>query len=212
MSTNITLKRSSVQGKVPVVGDLALGEIALNTYDGKVFIKKNVGGTESIVDVTANTNLSLTSNSSTVSVNSDRGTDVTILAANATTAGVLTATDQTIVGIKTFSSNVVISSAITANGSVGTAGQVLTSNSTGTYWASPTPLTATYNTTIGDASATSFTVTHSLNKANIFVSIRDVSTGYFVYPDVKYTSTNAVVLEFVDPPTASQYYVAVIGA
>jgi hypothetical protein len=102
MSTNITLKRSSVQGKVPVVGDLALGEIALNTYDGKLFIKKNVGGTETIIDVTANTNLSLTSNSSTVSVNSDRGTDATILAANATTAGVLTADAQTIAGAKAF--------------------------------------------------------------------------------------------------------------
>jgi hypothetical protein len=102
MSTNITLKRSSVQGKVPVVGDLALGEIALNTYDGKLFIKKNVGGIESIIDVTANTNLSLTSNSSTVSVSSDRGTDVTILAANATTAGVLTADAQTIAGAKAF--------------------------------------------------------------------------------------------------------------
>jgi hypothetical protein len=110
MSTNITLKRSSVQGKVPVVGDLALGEIALNTYDGKLFIKKNVDGTESIVDVTANTNLTLTSNSSTVSVNSDRGTDVTILAANATTAGVLTADAQTIAGSKTLTGTTTISS------------------------------------------------------------------------------------------------------
>lgn len=109
MSTNITLKRSSVQGKVPVVGDLALGEIALNTYDGKLFIKKNVDGTESIVDVTANTNLTLTSNSSTVSVNSDRGTDVTILAANDTTAGVLTADAQTIGGAKAFTSVTTIS-------------------------------------------------------------------------------------------------------
>jgi hypothetical protein len=53
MSTIIQTKRSAVQGKVPAVGDLALGEFAINTYDGKVFIKKNVGGTESIVDVTA---------------------------------------------------------------------------------------------------------------------------------------------------------------
>ena len=109
MSTNITLKRSSVQGKVPVVGDLALGEIALNTYDGKLFIKKNVGGSESIVDVTADTNLTLTSNSSTVSVNSDRGTDAIILAANATAAGVLTADTQTIGGDKTFTSVTTIS-------------------------------------------------------------------------------------------------------
>jgi hypothetical protein len=102
MSTNITLKRSSVQGKVPLVGDLALGEIALNTYDGKLFIKKNVSGSESIVEVAKGTDLSLTSNSSTVSINSDTGTDATILAANSTTAGVLTANAQTIAGAKAF--------------------------------------------------------------------------------------------------------------
>lgn len=52
------------------------------------------------------TNLTLTSNSSTVSINSDTGTDITILAANSTTAGVLTATNQTIAGDKTFTGNV----------------------------------------------------------------------------------------------------------
>ena len=121
MSTNITLKRSSVQGKVPIVGDLALGEIALNTYDGKLFIKKNVGGTESIIDVTADTNLSLTSNSSTVSVNSDRGTDAIILAANSTVAGVLTADAQTIAGIKTFNADVTIADKIVHSGDTDTA-------------------------------------------------------------------------------------------
>jgi hypothetical protein len=51
---------------------------------------------------TVGANLSLTSNSSTVSINSDTGTDVVILEANATTAGVLTADAQTINGWKTF--------------------------------------------------------------------------------------------------------------
>jgi hypothetical protein len=40
-----------------------------------------------------------------VTVNSDTGTDATILAANSTTAGVLTAEAQTIAGAKTFSSD-----------------------------------------------------------------------------------------------------------
>ncbi len=48
--TNIVLKRSSVNGKVPSVGDLSLGEIGINTYDGKIFIKKD-DGTESIIDI-----------------------------------------------------------------------------------------------------------------------------------------------------------------
>lgn len=185
MST-VQLKRSAVASKIPTTSDVALGELALNTYDGRLFFKKDPG-TASIVTVattddtqtltnktlsssvisgtlTANgsvgtagqvltsnasgvywstvsgggggggANLTLSSNGSTVSVNSDSGTDVIILAANSTTAGVLTAEAQTIAGVKTFSSNVTISAAITANGSVGTSGQVLTSNATGVYW------------------------------------------------------------------------------
>jgi len=53
MSTLIKAKRSSVQGKVPLTTDLELGEFAINTFDGKLFIKKNVNGTESIIDITA---------------------------------------------------------------------------------------------------------------------------------------------------------------
>lgn len=53
VANTVKLKRSSVQGKVPVVSDLQLGELAVNTYDGKLYLKKNVGGTESIVDVSS---------------------------------------------------------------------------------------------------------------------------------------------------------------
>lgn len=53
MANTFQVKRSAVAGKVPLTTDLALGELAINTYDGKLYMKKNVGGTESIVDVTA---------------------------------------------------------------------------------------------------------------------------------------------------------------
>ena len=48
----LKLKRSAVAAKVPVVGDLELGEIAINTYDGKVYTKKD-NGTASIVEIGA---------------------------------------------------------------------------------------------------------------------------------------------------------------
>lgn len=48
----LKVKRSSVAGKIPLTTDIDLGELAVNTYDGKLFLKKNVGGTETIVDVT----------------------------------------------------------------------------------------------------------------------------------------------------------------
>lgn len=50
MAQNIILKRSALPGKVPDTGSLNLGEIALNTYDGRAFIHKS-GSTESIEQI-----------------------------------------------------------------------------------------------------------------------------------------------------------------
>jgi hypothetical protein len=50
MAQTIKLKRSSVQNKVPTTTDVELGEIAINTYDGKLFIKKD-SGTASIIQL-----------------------------------------------------------------------------------------------------------------------------------------------------------------
>ena len=46
----LKFKRSAVPGKVPTLADLSLGELAINTYDGKVYIRKD-SGTASIVEV-----------------------------------------------------------------------------------------------------------------------------------------------------------------
>lgn len=45
----IKLKRSSTPGNIPSVASLALGELALNTYDGTIYLKRNQNGTEDIV-------------------------------------------------------------------------------------------------------------------------------------------------------------------
>jgi hypothetical protein len=50
MANTIKLKRSAVPGKAPAVGDLDLGELGLNTYDGKLYTKKD-NGTASIVEL-----------------------------------------------------------------------------------------------------------------------------------------------------------------
>lgn len=50
MANTIRLKRSAMAGKVPATTDLALGEIAVNTTDGKLYLKKSDGG-EFIVEV-----------------------------------------------------------------------------------------------------------------------------------------------------------------
>lgn len=63
MANTIQLKRSSVPAKAPTTTDLALGEIAINTYDGNLFIKKN-NGSDAIVKI-ANADLGNVAPSST---------------------------------------------------------------------------------------------------------------------------------------------------
>ena len=55
MAQVIKLKRSSSQGAQPSASDLALGEVGINTFDGKVFIKRN-NGSDSIIEVGADVN------------------------------------------------------------------------------------------------------------------------------------------------------------
>ena len=60
MSTLIKLRRSAVAGRVPTTAQLSLGELAINTADGKIYIKQNDGVTESIVEFSADPNDLLT--------------------------------------------------------------------------------------------------------------------------------------------------------
>lgn len=48
----IRLKRSAIPGKAPQATDLELGELAINTHDGTLFLKKD-DGAEAIVEIGA---------------------------------------------------------------------------------------------------------------------------------------------------------------
>ena len=73
MANRIRIRRSAVPGKIPTVSDVELGELAVNTYDGKAFLKKD-NGTESIVtlgtvtSVSGGTGVSVTSGTTTAVV------------------------------------------------------------------------------------------------------------------------------------------------
>ena len=95
MANTVVLKRSAVTGKTPTTSDLALGELAFNTYDGNLFFKKD-SGTASIMSV-------------------------------ATLTGTQTLTNKTLEAA-------VLTSTLTAGGSVGTNGQLLASTGTGVQW------------------------------------------------------------------------------
>jgi hypothetical protein len=68
MANQIILKRSATPGKVPTTSQLALGEIAINTHDGLIYIKKD-DGTPSVVQIGGVTSV----NGETGSVTIDTG-------------------------------------------------------------------------------------------------------------------------------------------
>ena len=49
--TNIKLRRSATQGAIPTASNLDLGELAINTFDGKLYVKKTAGSNTRVVQV-----------------------------------------------------------------------------------------------------------------------------------------------------------------
>lgn len=50
MANAIVPKHSDVDGKAPLIGDLLLGELALNNFDGKLYAKIN-DGIDTIIEI-----------------------------------------------------------------------------------------------------------------------------------------------------------------
>jgi hypothetical protein len=96
MANKIKLKQSSVSGKVPTTTDLDLGELGINTYDGKLFLKQKVGVVETIIDVTGAAS-GVTSVSGSAPIISSGGLTpaISISAATTLAAGSMSAADKT---------------------------------------------------------------------------------------------------------------------
>lgn len=97
-------KRSSVADKVPQTTDLALGELAINTHDGKLFLKKD-DGVEAVVEIGGG------AGSSAMFTETEQvlAADHTLTAdRNALTAGPLTINDDVTLTIPTGSNWLVV--------------------------------------------------------------------------------------------------------
>ena len=101
MATVIQFKRSSTQNSVPTTSDLALGELAVNTYHGRFYTEKN-DGSAAIVEVGSNPK-TLTINDAITFPTAD-GSNGQLLSTNG--SGTLSFTDAASSGVTTFTYSV----------------------------------------------------------------------------------------------------------
>ena len=68
-----------------------------------------------------------------------------------------------------------------------------------------------YSVSIGDGSATSYTVTHNLASRDVHVTIYNASTYDEVLTDVTHSTTNTLTIVFATAPASNAYRVVVVG-
>ena len=246
MSTLIKLKRSAVAGRVPTTSQLELGELAINTADGKIYIKQDLNGTESIVEFSADPNDLLTLIKTVDGAGS--GLDADLLDGLDSLQFLRSDQDDT------FDGNLVITSNLTVSGNTTQVNtetltvedNIITLNSTTTGtpsenagievergdssnvalrwnesdddWEVTTDGSNYYNistaadsfkTSIGDGSATSYTVTHNLGSRDVLVELYDASSYETVIADVTRTSTSVVTVAFTVAPSSNDIRVLI---
>jgi len=86
----------------------------------------------------------------------------------------------------------------------------LSLDSTGLY-IDTSVVTRKYAVTIGDGSATAFTVTHNLGTRDVDTTVFNISTNEAVDVDIVMTSTSAITVSFASAPASGSYRVVVMG-
>lgn len=218
MAQKFQIKRTVESGRSPNTTNasngsyIAPGELAVNLADRKLFTANTASG---LIELGSNlTNLSVTSTATinalaatTIEANGAIGTSGQILTANGSgifwaspaTLSVNTAQEYIWTNNHTFNSNVSLSSVI-ANSSLGSNGQVLTSNGSTVYWAEPTNANTslkvyTYNiasntTVISGADANSKVLYYQAGLESVYVNGSRQVVG------VDYNITNSSAITF----------------
>ena len=190
MAQTIKLKRSATQGAVPTTSNLALGELAINTYDGRIFIKKN-DGSESIV---------------TIGALADNAVTSAKIAANAVTSSEVAANA---IGTSEIAANSVGISEL--NVSDGSNGQVLTTNGSGTLsFTSKSASSQSFylNTATGDGNTTGFTLSTTPASESYIIAFID---GVFQNQD-SYTFSGTTLTFDTAPANGTTVTVYVVGS
>ena len=112
MSINkLKLKRSAVLGRIPTTASLDLGELAINTVDGKIYFKQDSGSLQTILELTSTSGSHLSASYAATSSFSS---------------------NFKVIGPLVVSGSETISGSLTVTGSARLTGPLLTSNVTNT--------------------------------------------------------------------------------
>jgi len=164
MATKFQIKRSSVSGVAPTVGDIAPGELAVNLADKKLYTANSTATFELGSNLT---NLSVTGN--------------------------------------------LVVTSIVADGTVGTDGQVLTSNGTVAYWSTVSTTSGSSSSVVSqqftaNGTANSFTISGGYipNAIEVYVN------GVKQLPNSEVIVSSGSTINFISPP-GNNYIVDVFG-
>ena len=188
MSINkLQLKRSAVVGKIPNTASLDLGELAINTIDGKIYFKQqDTGSTQRILELSTISGSHLSASYAQTSSYSDQFR----------VSGVLTA--QTLV-VQTISSSIIYSSGSNIFGNDLTNTQKLTGSVSITG-----SLTVNGRNYLTDSSSFS-SRTFNLEQASASLFLATASLNSFSASINNYTSSNNTTTASLFAATASLY-------
>jgi hypothetical protein len=186
MAQIVKLRRSATTGNKPTTSQLELGELAMNTYDGKIYFEKSGSAGESIEE---------------------------ILVTNAQNTGSLSisGSSHNITGALTLSGSVKLPNTVRDyTNSTGSVGQVLQITENGAVWIDNTAASSGDGRTAKQtfAASTTWVFTHNLNEKYPVVELYDIDDQILVAPTIA-TNANTLTITFAVPVAGTA--VATVG-
>ena len=199
MAQTIKLKRTSVQGKIPSTSNLDLGELAINTYDGRIFFEKD-DGTFSIQEIfTTDSNITGSLNlNGAITASSLQITGNTIIDGNLTLGGNITIGDSTTDSISVsadFSSSLIPDSGSTYD--LGSSSKPWNEVHADTIYGDGSGLTGisvdqVASVTASFSNQSTINVSHNFDTRNVLVSTYDSSYNELIPQAVSLTDSDTV--------------------
>ena len=187
MANTIKIKRSAVSGKAPTTTDLELGELAVNTFDGKLYTKKD-NGTASVVQIGAipdgdKGDITVSSSGATWTIDSgvvtsDKIADGTIVNGDINASAAIADTK-----LATISTAGKVSNSATTATSANTASAIVARDASGNFSAGTITATLSGNATTATSatSATSATTaTTATNATNVALTTSATASAFKV--------------------------------